>query len=83
MDRFNPDEDSTPSEDQPFALAAYTASNPAKAYVSFVAVGDALPAVPLFLTPERFVSLELEPGYTEAYAGMPEFWRNVIEKRPA
>jgi hypothetical protein len=82
-DRFDPDEDGAPPEDQPFALAAYTGGNPAKAYVSFVAVGDTLPAVPLFLTPERFVNLELELGYTEAYAGMPEFWHNVIEKRSA
>lgn len=59
------------------------AGNPAKAYVSFVALGDALPAVPLFLTADRYVELELEPGYTEAYTGMPAFWRNVIEKRPA
>lgn len=82
-DRFDPDEDNALPEDRPFALAAYSAGNPAKAYVSFVAVGNALPVVPLFLTSERFVNLELEPGYTEAYAGMPEFWRNVIEKRPA
>lgn len=82
-DRFDPDEDTAPSEDRPFALAAYAAGNPARAYVSFVALGDPLPAVPLFLSPERFVNLELEPGYTEAYAGMPEYWRDVIEKRPA
>ena len=81
--RFDPDKDNAPPLDRPFALAAYTGGNPAKAYVSFVALGDALPIVPLFLTPERYVSLELEPGYMEAYAGMPEFWRNVIEKRPA
>jgi hypothetical protein len=82
-DRFEPDDDNAPPEDRPFALAAYSAGNPAKAYVSFAALGDTLPAVPLFLTPERFVNLELEPSYTEAYTGMPEFWRNVIEKRPA
>jgi len=81
--RFEPDEDNTLPDDRPFAIASYAASNPAKAYVSFAALGAALPAAPLFLTPERFVSLELEPGYTEAYHGMPEFWRNVIEKKPA
>lgn len=82
-DRFEPDEDNAPPDDRPFALAAYSAGKPAKAFVSFAAVGDVLPAVPLFLTPERFVSLELEPGYTEAYAGMPAFWRDVIEKKSA
>jgi hypothetical protein len=82
-DRFEPDTENASPEGQPFALASYTGGKPAKGYVSFVALGDELPAVPLFLTPERFVSLELEPTYAEAYAGMPEFWRNVIEKRPA
>lgn len=82
-DRFDPDEDAALPEDRPFTVAAYTGGHPAKAYVSFVAIGDALPAVPLFLAPEKYVDLELEPGYTEAYGGMPEFWRNVIEKRSA
>jgi hypothetical protein len=82
-DRFEPDEKNAPPDDRPFALAAYTGSKPAKAYVSFVALGAVLPPVPLFLTAERFVNLELEPGYTEAYTGLPEFWRNVIEKRSA
>lgn len=81
--RFDPNEDNSPPDDRPFAFASYTGGKPTKAYVSFVALGDALPIVPLFLTPERFVNLELEPGYVEAYAGMPEFWRNVIEKQPA
>lgn len=82
-DRFEPNEDNTTPDDRPFALASYTGGKPVKAYASFVALGDALPAVPLFLTAEKFVTLELEPGYTEAYSGMPEFWRKVIEKRSA
>jgi hypothetical protein len=82
-DRFEPSEDNAPPDDRPFALASYTGGKPAKAYVSFVALGDTLPTVPVFLTPEQYVNLELEPGYTEAYTGMPEFWRNVIEKQPA
>jgi hypothetical protein len=82
-DRFEPNADNAPPNDRPFALAAYTGGKPAKAYVSFVALGDALPTVPVFLTAERYVNLALEPGYLEAYAGMPEFWRKVIEKRPA
>ena len=81
-DRFESNENAPP-DDRPFALASYTGGKPTKAYVSFVALGDVLPAVPLFLTADRFVNLELEPGYTEAYSGMPEFWRKVIEKRPA
>jgi hypothetical protein len=78
-DRFEPDGENAPPEDRPFALASYTGGNPARAFVSFAALGDELPEVPLFLTPGRFVELELEPTYAEAYAGMPEFWRKVIE----
>jgi hypothetical protein len=38
--------------------------------------------MPLFLTAERYVNVPLERTYQTAYAGMPEFWREVIE-RPA
>ena len=65
------------------ALAASQQLDAASAEQTFVALGDTLPTVPLFLTAARFVNLELEPSYLGAYAGMPVFWRNVIEKRPA
>jgi hypothetical protein len=50
------------------------------AYVEHVRVGSALPDMPLFLHPERYVSLPLEPSYELAYRGMPGFWREVLER---
>jgi hypothetical protein len=48
-----------------------------------VAVGAALPAMPLFLNPERYIYVPLEDTYAEAYRGMAEFWREVLEgKQP-
>jgi hypothetical protein len=50
-----------------------------KAYLEPTAVGRPLIDVALFLTPERYVYVPLEPTYQTAYRGMPEYWRNVIE----
>lgn len=35
--------------------------------------------VPLFLTPDHYVDLPLEPTYQVAFRGMPEIWRAVLE----
>lgn len=37
--------------------------------------------MPLFLYPERYINVPLEPTYLVAYQGMPAFWRGVIEGR--
>jgi hypothetical protein len=47
-----------------------------------VSVGRPLIDMPLFLTPQRYVNVPLEPTYGAAYQGMPEFWRTVIEQTP-
>ena len=52
------------------------------AYVDYVTVGAALPESPLFLHPERYVSVPLERTYQAAFSGMPKFWRDVLEGRP-
>jgi hypothetical protein len=72
-----------PPEDRPLALAAYDASKPAQAFVNYLSVGDPLPDMPLFLTPTKYIDVPLELTYSAAYAGMPEFWRKVIEKQSA
>ena len=50
-------------------------------YLEHLAVGAALPAMPLFLRPDRYVDVPLEPTYQTAYRGMPAFWRDVLEGR--
>jgi hypothetical protein len=48
-------------------------------YLEHVAVGAALPQMPLFLRPDRYVNVPLEPTYQAAYRGLPAFWRAVLE----
>jgi hypothetical protein len=68
-----------PPPGKPLTLAAYCAGKGVTAYVEPVAVGDALPPMPLFLEPERYVNVPLEPTYAAAYEGVPLRWRRVIE----
>jgi hypothetical protein len=83
-DRFDPDHPYDLPSDQPLTLAAYAAHKPARVYIDHLAAGDPLPEVPLFLTEDAFVRLPLERTYSEAYGGMPAFWREVLEgRRPA
>ena len=48
---------------QRLTLAAYDAGPPPTAYVEFVAAGDTLPDMPLFLEPEFYVPAPLEETY--------------------
>jgi hypothetical protein len=69
-----------PPPDDPLTLASYAwDGEEPHAYVEPIAVGQLLIDMPLFLTADRYVSVPLELTYQEAYRGMPEFWRNVIE----
>jgi hypothetical protein len=65
--------------DEPLTLASYAAGTEIEAYVEHAAVGAPLPEMPLFLRPDRYVNVPLEATYQFAYAGLPAFWRNVLE----
>jgi hypothetical protein len=52
-------------------------------YFLFLAVGDALPEMPLFLDPDYYIPLPLESSYQKVYHGLPRFWREVIEGQRA
>jgi hypothetical protein len=83
-DRIEPDESYDLPEGQRLTLAAYTAASPLKAWLNHLLVGDALPDTPLFLTASRYIDLPLESTYAAGYAGVPDFWRKVVEGvRPA
>jgi hypothetical protein len=64
--------------DKPLTLAAYMGGADAQAFVETLAVGDPLPKMPLFLTPEAYVWVPLEPTYDLAWEGMPAYWRGVL-----
>jgi hypothetical protein len=68
--------------DEPVTLAGYAAGPRVEIYLEHVAVGAVLPEMPLFLRPDRYVSVPLESTYQAAYRGMPAFWRDVLEGRP-
>lgn len=69
----------TPPPGRPLTLAAYRVEDGVTAYVEPVAVGQELPDMPLFFTPERYVNVPLAETYDAAYAGVPRRWRRVIE----
>lgn len=74
--------DDTPEEpvpSQPLTLVSYEADRPPVAYLEPIGVGAALPDMPLFLSPGRYVDVPLEASYLAAWRGMPERWRRELE----
>ena len=65
--------------DKPLTLAAYSAGLVKRAYVDPVAVGDTLPPMPLFLTPDACVHVPLEATYQAAWNGVPRRWQSVLD----
>jgi hypothetical protein len=65
-------------EDKPLTCVSYVGGAGAEAFIELVAVGDELPDMPLFLTPEVYVTVPLEATYQSAWAGMPSYWREVL-----
>lgn len=64
--------------DQPLSLAAYIAGDWPEAFIEPVAVGNSLPEMPLFLTPEIYVPVPLEATYQSAWETVPAYWRRVL-----
>lgn len=66
-------------EQEPLTLASYAAGPQVEIFLEHLAVGAALPEMPLFLRPDRYIYVPLESTYQEAYRGVPAFWREVLE----
>ncbi|MGE0607501.1 MAG: DUF4058 family protein [Pirellulales bacterium] len=70
-----------PPGDKPLAVASFEAATLSlRTYMQPVAVGDALPDMPLFLQPDGCVHIPLEAVYQTAYTAMPWRWRKVLEQ---
>jgi len=75
-------------QDEPFELpfdkrltvAAYCAGSTKTAYVEPVAVGDRLPALPLFLSPETYVPAPLEATYVTTWSTCPRQMKELLER---
>lgn len=65
--------------DKPLTVAAYSAAPPPMAYVEPVAVGDALPALPIFLDRELYVPAPLERTYQLTWSKYPAPVRELVE----
>lgn len=68
--------------DQPLTVAAYRAEPIKTAYVEPVAVGDALPALPIFLAGDEYILAPLEETYQASWAAFPADFKELLE-RPA
>lgn len=69
--------------EEPLTLASYAAGARIEIDLEHVRVGASLPEMPLYLRPDRYVNVPLEPTYLAAFHGMPAFWRDVLEDRSA
>jgi hypothetical protein len=69
-------------EGKPLTFVAYECDLTTRAYIEPIAVGDALPNMPLFLRPDLHVEVPLESTYQTAFAAMPRRWRTVLEPPP-
>jgi hypothetical protein len=65
-------------KDKPLSCVAYIGGPNAEAFIEPVAVGANLPDMPLFLSPEIYVSVPLEATYEIAWDGLPAFWQGVL-----
>ena len=68
--------------DKPLTLASYratTAGSVARAFVEPIAIGDVLPAMPLFLWADRYINVDLEQPYQSAWDVYPAPLKPKIE----
>jgi hypothetical protein len=73
------DNDFALPEDKPLTVAAYSVDQFPEAFIDPVAIGDCLPDMPLFLTPDVYIPTPLEVTYCSAWKVFPSFWREVLE----
>jgi hypothetical protein len=69
------------SPEEPLTLASFVPGPPVEVFLERLRAGADLPAMPLFLSPGRYVDVPFESTYQLAYSKMPEFYRNVLEGR--
>ena len=80
-DQFVEEDLSLPA-DKPLTLASYDVGPDHVAWVEFVAVGDELPDMPLFLRPEIYVPAPLEATYGAAWKEFPSALKGLLGALP-
>jgi len=66
------------TDDKPMTCVSYVGMPCPEVYLDPVAVGDALPDMPLLLTSEVYVPLPLEATYQSAWEAVPDFLQEVL-----
>jgi hypothetical protein len=64
-------------------LAAYSAGSEKVAYVENIGVGDPLPDMPIFLTPDWYVPCPLETTYQQSWGVFPKALKGPLETTSA
>jgi hypothetical protein len=64
--------------EKPLTVGAFVGGAIPDAFVQPMAVGSAVPEMPLFLTPQIYIPVPLEQTYQSAFDAVPSVWRNVL-----
>ena len=65
-------------DDKPLTCVSYVGSPCIEVFLEPVAVGDSLPEMPLFLTPELYVPLPLDATYRASWDAFPAVRQSVL-----
>ncbi len=76
-DALEPEDLEVPA-DRPLLAASYDAGPIPATYVEWLAVGEILPEMPIFLEPERYVPAPLESTYQAAWDAFPDALRSLL-----
>lgn len=68
-----------PPEDKDRTLVSYIAGEIAECFVEPLAVGDAMPAMPLYIAPDRHVMVPLSAAYERAWKRFPTVLHGALE----
>jgi hypothetical protein len=69
--------------DKPLTCVSYVGYPLIEVFLEPVAVGDRLPDMPLFLTPDVYVPLPLDATYRSGWEAVPTVWQEVLAGPPA
>jgi hypothetical protein len=65
---------------KPLVVASFLAGDIPTGYVEPIAVGDPLPSLPIFLSPDRYIPAPLETTYEQAWDVFPALLKGLMEK---
>ncbi|OWK37563.1 DUF4058 family protein [Fimbriiglobus ruber] len=68
-----------PPADKPLTLVSYQSASEIVAHIEPVAVGDVIPDMPLFLTPDAHIPTPLEATYWATWESCPEPIREMVQ----